>query len=262
MGPELTAVPTANDDVLMWNAGNVGDRRPQFRGAWEPRVGKGKATLAAAILAADAVGGSNRDNDLAVDGEESGRPLVQARAAINQPSWVDGQAWELGVWGHNGKYRFDRANAIMRRREFSSDALGADLRLPITRKLLFQGEGWFGRGLADIRGGVGQDINGITGAEVHSKGGWAELLYQFSDLYTLGGGLTIDDPDDEDVTPFTGTNQTAAGRTLNRTYYVVNRLNFGSNFTVGVDWMLFQTKYRGLSPGSSNRWNIWFRHAF
>ena len=31
--------PTVNSDSLMWNAGNVGDRRPQVRAAYEPRVG-------------------------------------------------------------------------------------------------------------------------------------------------------------------------------------------------------------------------------
>jgi hypothetical protein len=32
--------PSVNSDSLMWNAGNVGDRRPQVRVAYEPRVGE------------------------------------------------------------------------------------------------------------------------------------------------------------------------------------------------------------------------------
>src|SRR5688500_14010869 len=147
----------------MWNAGNLGDRRPQFRGTYEAKIGPGKGTVAVALLSADAVGGSNRDGDVALDGEESKRPLVQARAAYSQPLWVKGVPAELGVWFHDGRYRFDRASAINGVRDFGSNALGIGLRLPITRRLLFQGEAFTGKVLSDIRGGVGQDINGITG---------------------------------------------------------------------------------------------------
>jgi hypothetical protein len=264
--------PAANYDVLMWNAGNLGDRRPQFRATWEPVVGRGKASIAAAVLSADAVGGANRDGDLALDGEEARRPLVQARVALNQPSWVKGQTWELGLWGLNGEYRFDRATAIaagFRNRSFNSNGAGLDLRLPITSRLTFQGEAWFGEALADVRGGVGQDINGLTGNEVRSRGGWAELMYRFTDLYTLGAGFSLDDPFDRDVTPrtvplaaLTPAQAAGIGRTLNRTYYVVNRFNLGSGFQVGLDWMLFDTSFRGLTRGSSNRWNLWLQHNF
>jgi hypothetical protein len=97
---------------------------------------------------------------------------------------------------------------------------------------------------------------------VDSKGGWAELFYQVNDVYGLGGGFTVDSPDNEDVTPFNGSNFTATGRTLNRTYYIVNRFNLGSGFVAGIDWMLFHTEFRGLTPGTSNRWNIWLQHNF
>ncbi|MBI3910042.1 MAG: hypothetical protein HY320_03810 [Armatimonadetes bacterium] len=254
--------PMANDDVVMWTAGNLGDRRPQLRFVWEPTAGKGKASLGVMVGSPGAVDSQDLDADQVVDGEESRRPTLQARVALNQPSWVAGQTWEAGLWGHSGQFRIDRNKAVSGHRSFNSQALGIDLRLPLTKKLLLQGEGWFGKALADVRGGVGQNINTITGEEVHSHGGWAELLYQFNEIYTLGGGFTIDDPKNEDVTPFTGANQTAVGRTLNRSYYVVNRLNLGSGLTVGIDWMLFHTQFRGLDPGTNNRWNIWLRHAF
>jgi hypothetical protein len=255
--------PAANFDVLMWNAGNLADRRPQLRLTWSPPVGKGKATLGAMLGSPSAVDSQDLDADQIVDGEESRRPAVQLRTAINQPSWVKGQTWEVGVWGHNGAFKINRAAAINGHRSFSSYALGTDLRVPISRKLLFQGEGWLGKALADVRGGVGQNINTITGQEVRARGGWAELLYQLNDVYTLGGGFTLDDPIDRDVTPFNGTNnQTAVGRTQNRSYYLVNRLNLGSGLMLGIDWMFFRTTFRGLSSGSSNRWNTWLHHNF
>jgi hypothetical protein len=254
--------PAANYDVVMWNAGNLGDRRPQFRYVWEPRVRQGKVSVAAAVGSPSAIDSQDLDADQIVDGEESSRPTAQFRVALNQRSWVEKETWEVGFWGHDGELRVNRASAIMNRRTFHSHALGGDLRVPITRKLLFQGEGWFGKALADVRGGAGQNLNTISGEEVHSKGGWAELLYAFNKTYTLGGGFTIDDPTDRDVTPFTGMNQTAVGRTLNRSYYVINRLNLGGGMVVGIDWMLFHTDFRRLSSGENNRWNLWFQHNF
>jgi hypothetical protein len=246
--------PAANYDVVMWMAGNLADRRPQLRYVWEPKVGKGKGSVGVMVGSPGAVDSQNLDSDFVVDGEESHRPTLQTRLAVNQPSWVKGQTWEVGVWGHDGKFRIDQAVAINGQRSFDSNAIGLDARIPVTPKLLLQGEAWQGKGLADVRGGVGQNINTLTGQEIHAAGGWAELMYQFSPLYTLGGGFTLDDPDDKDVP--------AGGRTQNRSYYVVNRLNPGGGFTLGVDWMLFKTKYRGLQAGTNHRWNIWLQHNF
>jgi hypothetical protein len=254
--------PAANFDVVMWNAGNTADRRPQLRYVFEPLMGRGKASLGLMVGSPGAVDSQDLDADQIFDGEESSQPALQARAAINQPSWVTGQTWELGIWGHSGKFRVNTASAINGHRSWSSSALGMDARVPISKKLLLQGELWTGKALADIRGGVGQNVNAVTGETVSATGGWAEALYQWNSLYTLGGGFTLDDPDNGDVTPFTGANQTAVGRTLNRSYYIVNRFNPGGGLVIGLDWMLFQTKFRGLDSGSNNRWNLWLQQNF
>jgi hypothetical protein len=255
--------PAANPDVLMWQAGNLADRRPQLRYTWEPTAGRGKASLGFMVGSPSAVDSQDLDADQIVDGEESSTPTLQIRGAVNQPSWVKGQTWEVGLWGHSGRFRINEANAINGRRSFDSYAFGTDLRLPLGKRLFFQGEAWLGKALADVRGGVGQNINTVTGEEIHASGGWAELLYQFNPLYTFGGGFTLDDPTDGDVVAFNGTdNQLATGRTQNGSYYVVNRFNLGSGLIVGVDWMYFRTKFRGLSPASSNRWNTWIQHSF
>lgn len=254
--------PAANFDVVMWNAGNTADRRPQLRFTWEPVVGDGAGSLGLMVGSPSAVDSQDLDADQIVDGEESRVPTLQMRAAVNQPSWVPGQRWEVGLWGHRGQFRVDRARAIAGRRNFDSYAAGVDFRVPVSRRLLFQGEAWFGKALSDVRGGVGQSVNTVTGQEVRARGGWVEVLHQFGQLYTLGAGLTLDDPIDRDVVVFDGTNPTATGRTQNRTYYIVNRLNLGGGLLIGIDWMLFETKFRGLSPGSSNRWNTWIQHNF
>jgi len=37
--------PNVNHDLVMWNAGNTGDRRPQIRGEWALPLGEGGARL-------------------------------------------------------------------------------------------------------------------------------------------------------------------------------------------------------------------------
>jgi hypothetical protein len=254
--------PAANFEVLMWMAGNLADRRPQLRYTLEPVVGKGKASVGLMLGSPSAVDSQDLDTDQIVDGEESRRPTLQTRLAITQPSWVQGQTWEVGIWGHDSAFRINSAAAINGHRSFDSYAAGLDVRFPLSKKLLVQGEGWFGKALSDVRGGVGQSVNTVTGQEIRSSGGWAEALYQWSELYTLGAGFTLDDPEDEDVVAFTGANQTATGKTQNRSYYLVNRFSLGSGLTIGLDWMFFKTKFRGLDAGSSNRWNAWVQHNF
>ena len=65
-------------------------------------MGRGKASLGVMVGSPGAVDSQDLDADQIFDGEESSQPTLQARAAINQPSWVSGQTWELGIWGHTG----------------------------------------------------------------------------------------------------------------------------------------------------------------
>jgi hypothetical protein len=71
--------PTVNNDTLQWNAGNVGDRRPQLRAAYEPNAGRGKLSFAGGIGLTGAIDAVDLDNNGFRDGEESARPDVQGR---------------------------------------------------------------------------------------------------------------------------------------------------------------------------------------
>src|SRR5437868_889817 len=66
--------PTVNGDSLMWNAGNVGDRRPQLRAAYAPKLGRGKLSLAGAVGLTGAIDALDLDANGFRDGEESGLP--------------------------------------------------------------------------------------------------------------------------------------------------------------------------------------------
>ena len=52
------------------------------------------------MVSASAVDSQDLDADQIVDGEESGRPTLHTRLALNQPSWVTGQT--ISVSGGQG----------------------------------------------------------------------------------------------------------------------------------------------------------------
>jgi hypothetical protein len=66
--------PTVDNDTLLWNAGNVGDRRPQFRVSYDPKLGAGRLSITTAAWLTGAIDAQDLDNKTYRDGEESGKP--------------------------------------------------------------------------------------------------------------------------------------------------------------------------------------------
>ena len=72
----------------MWGAGNLGDRRPQFRAEWTPKAGPGNFILQGEVGLTGADDGQDLDPAAAGgfrDGEASGKPALQARVAYALP---------------------------------------------------------------------------------------------------------------------------------------------------------------------------------
>src|SRR6185295_17065522 len=82
--------PIVQNDNVMWNAGNLGDRRPQVRGEW---IGGGDTTkfnLQGMLGNTGAVDGQDLDPAGGTgsgfkDGDQSAVPTLQARAAVITP---------------------------------------------------------------------------------------------------------------------------------------------------------------------------------
>jgi hypothetical protein len=253
--------PIVNPDFVMWGAGNIGDRRPQLRAEFAPQVGKGKfifqseAGLTSANDAQDldpAAAGGFRD------GETSGRPTVQARAAFAMPLWTKQNA-ELGVWGHRAWERTDSAIGLSGRRHFNSEAFGLDLNLPLfTDKIWLKGEIWKGKNLDDVRGGILQGINVTTGDEVRSEGGFIELAARPLKWMSLHVGYATDNPENSDL-PTAGP---TVGRNLNEIYYAAWRGYFDP-IDVGFDYLNWTTEYNGgFDKGQDNRFQAFISYKF
>jgi hypothetical protein len=247
-------LPTVNNDTTMWNAGNVGDRRPQFRVSYEPKVGRGQWSLAGAAGLTGAIDSQDLDANSFRDGEESGRPDVQARVGYSHALWVKDQSAGVAVSGFYGWLNTSRPVTAAARTSFRAQMLNIDYTLPLASRVSLRGEGWWGRNMSDIRGGAGQGLNLTTGREIRGRGGWSELSVKPSRYYAFHPGFTTDDPVDEDLP--------VGGRTRNQAFYLGNRITPGGSFLIGMDYLRWKTNYKGFLRGLDNRVNLFFQYSF
>lgn len=237
--------PSPNDDTLMWNAGNLGDRRAQIRLSYEPK--NKPLRFAVALGLTGAVDNKDLDRNGVRDGEDSGLPNLQGRIA-RKFSRV-----EIGLWAHHSWERVTKPVANQTR--FKSHSVGLDLNWQISRKWNLKGEVWTGRNLSDFRGGIGQGVNTITGSEIRSKGGCLELGWQYSPKQRLAIAYTVDDPKDADV-------PSSDGRTKNFVWYLHHRWRLNGNVEIGFNYLFWTTKWRGQATGIDHRFNTFVQHNF
>lgn len=241
--------PSVNADTLMWNAGNLGDRRPQVRATHQVITGRTQWSLAAALALTGAVDQQDLDADGIRDGEAA-FPTLQTRASVSHP--LGARRLAVGVWAHRSQQEL--ATSIAGETNFSSHAVGMDLEVPLGSRLIARGEVWTGRNLGDVRGGIGQSINRATGTEIESTGGWLEVGGDITPRHALFAGYTIDAPT-RDQLP-------AGGRARNGAWFVTNRLSAGKPVVFGVDYLRWRTSYRGLAAGTNHRFNLYVTYTF
>ncbi|MGH9823052.1 MAG: carboxypeptidase regulatory-like domain-containing protein, partial [Blastocatellia bacterium] len=244
--------PIVNDDSVMLAAGNVGIRRPLFLAGYEPKVGGGQFSFVGGIGLTGAVDSLDLDGNGFLDGQKSGRPNAQARVAYSHPLWVKDTPATIGLSGVYGFLNTD--TPVAGRTDFREQLINVDYVLPIAGVLSLRGEGWWGRNLSDLVGGIGQGINLLTGQEIRSRGGWSELNIKLSKYYSFNPGFTVDDPVDADIP--------GGGRTRNRSFYFGNRIIPAPNFLIGFDYLRWRTDFKGFQRGIDNRVNIFFAYHF
>lgn len=241
--------PVVNNDLVMWGAGNLGDRRPQVRFELAPAIGGGRVVVQGEVGLTGA--DDNVDLDTGTigagyrDGEASGLPTLQGRVAFRHPVFATRSNLEIGAWYHRAWEDTDTQFGPGLEDEFDSFAYGADVQIPLwTDRVWLKGEIWGGRNLDDVRGGIFQGINATTGSEIRSRGGFAELGVAAASWVTLFGGISRDNPIDSDLN--------AGGRKANDIWYVATRSDFGP-VQLGLEYLNWTTKYRGFGEGDDHR---------
>lgn len=248
--------PTPNNDMVMWGAGNPGDRRPQLRPEWKPGGG---FTVTGSVGVTGAIDSQNLDNFGATsffDGEASGAPTLQGRIAWETDGWVEKKKISIGVHGHWAQEELDVPLATGDR-TFSSEAVGLDLILWLHERVSLRTDLFYGRNLDDIRGGNNQGVNATTGNEIGAHGGWAELGIVLASWYNLILGGYLDNPHHKDLSA-------ATARDKNLIFAVCNRFRWGP-FEIGADYLNWKTEYfddANIDDGKDHRFNVFFALYF
>ena len=240
--------PAVNSDLVMWGAGNTGDRRPQVRLQNETALGDGVLKsqlglgLAGAVSSPTVVGGLR-------SGENSSRPMVSARVGYQAEGGIG-----AGVWGHVARDEYDNDGAGPAGEEtFESNSIGVDLSVPLAGdETWLKAEAWSGENLDDIRGGIFQGVN-AAGKEIGAKGGFAELGHKLSEHVTLSVGYSMDDPDDGDLDSFM--------RSKNEVAYATSVWKYG-DVRFGLEYLNWTTDYIDLDSGEANRLVAWIALYF
>lgn len=243
--------PAVNHELLMWNAGNTGDRRAQIQGRYRPK--DSAFELEASLGLTGAVNGQDLDTPTGErDGFDSGMPHLQMRAGSKPFEFVDKKPIDFGAWGMFGRTETD--TFFNGENRFDTWLAGLDLQVPLTSSLTLRGEVWTGENLGDIRGGIGQTINTTMGREIGSTGGWGELVYAHSAATKFHFGGSIDDPDNADL----NTNNPSR----NMTSYVGTVLDWESGLRTAFDVIYWETEYQGGAAGNAVRFNLYFQFNF
>lgn len=246
--------PTVNAETLMWNVGNLGDRRPQVLATYKGKSASGtEFTLAGSAGLTGAV--NNQDLDTPAgerDGFDAAVPGFQVRAGASGESWVKEKRWAAGLWGYLAFLETDTVFAG--EDSFSPWCVGLDLSAPIAGGLSVRGEVWFGQALGDVRGNIAQTINTTTGEEIQGWGGWIELRYEINKKWSVHAGGSIDDPDDGDVP--------ASSANLNWSGWVGTVYVYGNGLKAGFDMIYWETQYNGAAVGNMIRFDIYTQFDF
>jgi hypothetical protein len=253
--------PSANGDTLMWNAGNLGDRRPQARLSFEPKVGDGFIRVAAAMGQPNAVDSQDLDRNGELDGFDAAMPQFQFLAEIAGPYWTDERPFQIGGSGHYGIERVndvDDTNPPAGALDFGESAdirtwsLQGHLQVPIIDEIWLAGEVFYGENLSDVRGGIGQAVNTTDGDVIASAGGWGELGAAPFAWWSLHAGGSIDSP----------TAVSPGQRSRNYTIFGATRFRPWKPFTVAIEYVRWVTEYEGFGEGNAHRGNIWTSFTF
>lgn len=242
--------PSVNGDLVMWGAGNTGDRRPQLTARFATEAMHGMFETAFGAGLSGAVSSSNVTTGGLRSGENSGIPMLAARVGWSRKNDAGGK-WQLGVWGHVSEDEYDATGLGVD--NYSSSSLGVDFAAPIIGdKLWVQGEVWSGKNMDDVRGGIFQGVNSL-GEEINATGGWTELDWKATPTMTLIGGISTDDPDNADVNLNAPNDNTIA--------YLAANWKF-DQVRIGLEYLNWTTQFNGLEEGTANRFAAWIAYYF
>jgi hypothetical protein len=189
--------PNTLNYTVLWDAGNIGYRRPQLRLTKDFELSK-DVTLDAQAAVSRTIGDSalagNNDHDVLTP---------QGRVAVSFPCFLGADKATVGLSGHYGVEKFTAG-------DMKTFSLNMDVNLPIAKEIKkdgkaiikdvgIKGEFFYGRNLDTFFGGIGQGVNSTLDRSIMSLGGWAAASATFNDDCSVLVGIGVDDPNNKDL---------------------------------------------------------------
>lgn len=237
--------PSTINYTVLWDAGNIGYRRPQIRLTKDLTLSSGSE-----LKLQGAIARTIGDDDLADEpGEDAGFPTLQGRAGLTF-SWFGPAPTTVGLSGHWGEEDYDNLPAD----EADTWSLNLDVLQPLCEKMTLKAELFTGENLNAYLGGIAQGVNPTTGKEIASKGGWVALALGPWDKWSFNTGIGIDDVDAGDVN--------VGQRTLNRSIFGNAIYAVNKHADVGLELSHWRTDYRGDGDADDFRVQAAFKYKF
>ncbi len=255
-------MPAVGGQMLLWGVGNLGDRRPMVQFHFKTGDPTGtEFTVKAALGLTGAVDTQDLDagtgvvkpfTSTLIDGYDSGHPHGQLRLGMSTPSWVEGKRLSVGAYGYLAGLETDAQ--FGGEDHFTAWAMGLDAEIPLFDRFSLRGELFIGQALADVRGGILQSINGVSGDEIEDWGGWVELVWQIDDMWRLSLGGSVDNADSDDLL--------VGARDRNWSAYANLLANFGGGLKMGLDAVYWETQYVDTGLGNTIRFSFYAQLDF
>jgi hypothetical protein len=245
--------PTCVLYSVYWDAGNIGYRRPQFRGERFLAFSDTFLLTLQGSLNADVIT-DTAPTGITATGDHSSWPVVEGRAAITLGERGKGcLPWTFGVSSHVGEQDFRFAGPVIDHARTWS--LNADFKVPINRYFGFQGEVYTGENLGTFLGGIGQGYNFTLRESIYDQGGWIEGYYYWTDRLHSHVGYCLDDPLDSDLSA-------ASSRIYNQVFFGNFIYDITKQFQLGLEVGSWKTLYLNQTPGESIRTEFMVKYGF
>ena len=242
-------VPNTLNYTVLWDAGNIGYRRPQVRFTKGIPLSE-KASLKLEGGVARTIG--RTDPTGSETGEDAGTPTGQARASMTFP-FFGPRPTTIGFSGHVGKEEYD-TDTTGTHVDLDSRSINLDVTQPIYPWLTVLGELFTGENLEQYFGGIGQGVNTTTLKEISAKGGWVALNLGPWSKWSLCVGAGFDAVDRDDVAN--------GARTRNSSVFGNVIYAFNKNAQVGFELSQWETDYRGQGDADDLRGQLSFIYKF
>jgi hypothetical protein len=235
--------------TVLWDAGNIGYRRPQIRFTKSIPLGE-KASLKLEGGPARTIG--RTDPTGSETGEDAGAPTGQARVSMTFP-FFGPKPTTIGFSGHVGKEEYDTDNTG-NHVDLDSRSVNLDLTQPVFPWLTVVGELFSGENLEQYFGGIGQGVNTTTLKEISANGGWIAINLGPWSKWSFSMGAGLDEVDRDDVAN--------GARTRNSSVFGNVFYAFNKNAQLGFELSRWDTYYRGAGDADDLRAQTSFIYKF